>query len=66
MQITYIKKINQKHLKVCKLAEFLSNLIISSFSLYIDGLMQDCSNSITDAMYLPQSCAKPSIWNNDL
>ena len=28
---------------------------------YIDGLMQDCSNSIALAMELLQSCAKPSI-----
>ena len=29
---------------------------------YIDGLMQDCSNSSTLAMELLQSCTKPSIW----
>ena len=28
---------------------------------YIDGLAQDCSNSITDALELLPSCAKPSI-----
>ena len=29
--------------------------------LYNDRLMQDCSSSITDALQLLQSCAKPSI-----
>ena len=29
--------------------------------LYIDGLVQDCSNSIADALELLQSCTKPSI-----
>ena len=28
---------------------------------YIDGLVQDCSNSIANAMELLQSCTKPSI-----
>ena len=27
--------------------------------LYIDGLVQDCSNSIAKALELLQSCAKP-------
>ena len=30
---------------------------------YIDGLVQDCSNSSALAMELPQSCTKPSICN---
>ena len=29
--------------------------------IYIDGLVQDCSNSIALAMELLQSCTKPSI-----
>ena len=29
---------------------------------HIDGLVQDCSNSIADALELLQSCTKPSIW----
>ena len=29
---------------------------------YIDGLVQDCSNSIANTMELLQSCTKPSIW----
>ena len=29
---------------------------------YIDGLAQDCSNSIANALELMQSCTKPSIW----
>ena len=27
---------------------------------YIDGLVQDCSNSIANALETPQSCSKPS------
>ena len=30
---------------------------------YIDGLVQDCGNSIANAMELPQSCTKPLIWS---
>ena len=30
--------------------------------LYIDGLAQDCSNSIANALELLQSCTKPSTW----
>ena len=29
---------------------------------YFDSLVQDCSNSIADALELLQSCTKPSIW----
>ena len=29
---------------------------------YIDGLVQDCSNPIANALELLQSCTKPSIW----
>ena len=32
---------------------------------YIDGLVQDCSNSIANALELLQSCTKPSIWSHD-
>ena len=28
---------------------------------YVDGLVQDCSNSIANALELLQSCAKPSM-----
>ena len=31
-------------------------------SMIIDGLVQDCSNSIAKALELLQSCTKPSIW----
>ena len=30
---------------------------------YIDGLVQDCSNSIANALELLQSCTKPSIYS---
>ena len=29
---------------------------------YINGLVQDCSNSIANALELPQSCTKPSTY----
>ena len=29
---------------------------------YIDGLVQDCSNSIANALELLQSCTKPLLW----
>ena len=32
------------------------------FKQYIDSLAQDCSNSIANALELPQSCARPSIY----
>ena len=32
---------------------------------YINGLMQDYSNSIADALELLQSCTKPSIWGDE-
>ena len=34
-------------------------------SHYLDGLVQDRSNSIANAMELLQSCTKPSICTND-
>ena len=30
----------------------------------IDGLVQDCSNSIANALELLQSCTKPSMYND--
>ena len=33
-----------------------------TWEVHIDGLMQDCGNSIADAMELPQSCTKPSQY----
>ena len=29
---------------------------------YVDGLVQDCSNSSANALELLQSCTKPSMW----
>ena len=34
-----------------------------SLLVYINGLVQDCSNSRASWMELPQSCTKPLIWN---
>ena len=39
----------------------ISNLSRSS-QFDMDGLAQDCGNSTALALELPQSCAKPSIW----
>ena len=54
----YIYKINynaaRQQYQCLKIA--LINMI-----LYIDGLAQDCSNSIANALELLQSCTKPSI-----
>ena len=30
----------------------------------VDGLVQDCSNSIANALELLQSCTKPSKWHS--
>ena len=30
----------------------------------VDGLVQDCSNSIANALELLQSCTKPSKWSS--
>ena len=32
------------------------------FNEHIDGLMQDCSNSIANTLELLQSCTKLSVW----
>ena len=38
----------------------------SAGQFYIDGLTQDCSNSIVNALKLLQSCAKPSTYLSKL
>ena len=38
-------------------------MMILGFS-YINGLVQDCSNSIANALELLQSCAKASIYTD--
>ena len=37
--------------------------IIDSVGHYVDGLVQDCSNSSADALELLQSFSKPSVVN---
>ena len=52
---------------ICKLLKFV--LIGSSSNInetYIDGLVQDCSNSIANALELLQSCTKPSIYSPNI
>ena len=35
---------------------------MAATGLYIDGLVQDCSNSIANALELLQSCTEPLIF----
>ena len=44
-------------------ALILQCMIGARFEQYVDGLAQDCSNSIALAMELLQSCTKPSLWS---
>ena len=37
-------------------------VLISCSKLQIDGLVQDCSNFIANALELLQTCTKPSKW----
>ena len=41
-----------------------SSLEYIHYSLYIDGLVQDCSNPVVNALELLQSFTKASIYNN--
>ena len=34
------------------------------YVMHMDGLVQDCSNSIVNTLELLQSCTKPSIYGN--
>ena len=34
------------------------------YHVYIDGLVQDCSNTSANALELLQSCTKPSIYHD--
>ena len=43
----------------------LNLLFLTEFKAHIDGLVQDCSNSIANALELLQSCAKPLIYDTD-
>ena len=38
--------------------------IMHNINTYINGLMQDCGNSIANALELPQSCTKPLLVLN--
>ena len=43
------------------------DFIIDLFAVeYIDGLMQDCSNSIDNALELLQFCTKPLIYGSSV
>ena len=38
-------------------------LEVPSHFCYVDGSMQDCNNSIANALELLQSCTDPSMWS---
>ena len=40
----------------------LTEPLVTILMTYIDGLVQDCSNSIANALELLQSCTKPYIY----
>ena len=42
---------------------YFMRLLLKCLLNHISGLSQDCGNSIADAMELPQSCAKPSLYS---
>ena len=44
-----------------KLLPISYGLVQTAIESHTDGLVQDCGNSIANAMELPQSCTKPSI-----
>ena len=39
---------------------------VTHWIIYIDGLMQDCSNSSALALELLQSCTKPWIYDDEI
>ena len=45
---------------------YMFHLSLSHYIDYIDGLVQDCSNSIANALELLQSCTKLSICDSTL
>ena len=49
------------HRVINKINHLSHNVSSSDFVWYIDGLVQDCSNSIANTLELLQSCSKPSI-----
>ena len=56
---------------VCKIQDILFDApVISAMMIefrshiYINGLVQDCSNTIANALELLQSCTKPSIYSD--
>ena len=46
----------------CSIDNEVDNVFVKCFWLSIDGLLHDCSNSITNALELQQPCIKPSQW----
>ena len=42
--------------------KLLTEPVLTQFNGTYDGLAQDCSNSSANALELPQSSAKPSIY----
>ena len=57
------------HIKYISRMMYVIHVLLFWFSagqFYIDGLTQDCSNSIANALKLLQSCAKPSTYLSKL
>ena len=46
----------------CKERSFNLLLVIFFKEMHVDGLVQDCSNSIANTLELLQSCTKPSMY----
>ena len=44
---------------------FISRKAQTSDEGHVDGLVQDCSNSIANALELLQSCPKPLTWTSE-
>ena len=47
----------------CAIAVASEAKVMDTYQPYIDGLVQDCSNSIAKALELLQPCSKPSMYS---
>ena len=48
----------------CHKTDYYLNKWLPNLQTHIDGLVQDCSNSIANALELLQSCTKPLIYKH--
>ena len=51
---------DHRNIRVADNEPYSHTVYIMTVSIYIDGLVQDCSSSIANALELLQSCTKPS------